>query len=154
MRRPTAPPGCDVGVRRDRGVSDALGLVLLAPAAIGLAVLVVALGRDVDGRAQVRSAASAAAQAAALERDAASASAAADRVVRTMLVDADGCARPTASTSYPPPPPPGATTGGTVSVTVTCVVTDRGVELVRSGDRALSATATATVDVFRARSAP
>ena len=33
---------------RDRGAADALGLVLIAPAVIGLAILVVALGRGVD----------------------------------------------------------------------------------------------------------
>ena len=55
-------------VRRDRGAADALALVLIAPAVIGLAVLVVMLGRSVDSRAQAQSAAEAAAQAAALER--------------------------------------------------------------------------------------
>ena len=43
------------GSIRDRGAADALGLVLIAPAVIGLALLVVALGRGVDGAARRRS---------------------------------------------------------------------------------------------------
>ena len=53
---------------RDRGAAEALGLVLIAPVAIGLALLVVFLSRQVDARAQVRTAAESAAQAAAQER--------------------------------------------------------------------------------------
>ena len=77
--------------QRDRGATDALGLVMIAPAVIGLAILVVALGRGVDARAQLRSAAEASAQAAALERDAGSAAAAAEVVARAMLVDTEAC---------------------------------------------------------------
>ena len=81
-------------VRRDRGAADALALVLIAPAVIGLAVLVVMLGRSVDSRAQAQSAAEAAAQAAALERSPAAADAAARRVAEAMLVDHDSCSTP------------------------------------------------------------
>lgn len=134
---------------RDLGAADALGLVLLAPAAIGLAVLVISLGRDVDARAQLRSAAAAGAQAAALERDPTDARVAAERVVGAMLVDRDVC--PEAAdvvVTFPPSP------GGRVSVTVSCSGSDRGLELIRSGARGESFTATAAVDDFRASRSP
>jgi len=135
---------------RDRGAADALGLVLLAPAAIGLAVLVIALGRGVDTRAQVRSAAAAGAQAAALERNSSDAARAATRVVDAMLVDEDACpGGADVTVSYP-----GGPVGGTVTVTVQCAGSSRGIELVQPGARAEAFTATATVDVFRARRAP
>ena len=53
--------------RGDRGSTDALGLALLVPAALGLAVVIIFLGRGVDSRATVQSAAESAAQAAAQE---------------------------------------------------------------------------------------
>lgn len=133
---------------RDRGAADALGLVLLAPAVVGLALLVVALGRDVDARAQVRSAAEAAAQAAALERSPSVARAAAERVATAMLVDADACATPRITVDRPAGAAvPGS--GATIAVTVECAVSDRGLEVVRPGSREIRVTAYATVDVFR-----
>jgi len=129
--------------------------VLIAPVAIGLAVLVVALGRDVDARAQVRSAAAAGAQAAALERDAPTAERAARRVVTAMLIDQDGCVQPDVRVAYPSAPEPGAGIAfGTVEVTVRCTTSDRGVELVRDGDGDVTFTAAATIDFFRSRSEP
>ena len=139
--------------RRDRGAADALGLVLIAPVAIGLAVLVIALGRGVDARAQVRSAAAAGAQAAALERSASDGERAARRVIGAMLVDADACASPVVSVAYPDVPAVG-TTSGTVRVTVACGVSDRGLELIGAGARDEVFTATASIDLFRAAGAP
>lgn len=141
--------------RRDRGSADALGLVLVAPVAIGLAVLVVSLGRGIDARAQVRSAAAAGAQAAALERTGAAAERAATTVVRAMLVDDDACRVPDVTVDYPVRGGVGpGTSYGTVRVTVRCAVSDRGLELVRSGDVTEEFTATATIDLFRTRVTP
>ena len=131
--------------RRDRGAADALGLVLIAPAVIGLALLVVALGRGVDARARAQSAAESAAQAAALERDAGTAASAARRVAGAMLVADDTCRRPLVlvdTTLFRP--------GGEVRVTVECQSSNRAVEAVQSGDRPTRATATARVDRHRA----
>ncbi len=140
---------------RDRGAADALGLVLIAPAVIGLAILVIALGRGVDARAQVRSAAESAAQAAALERSAGEAVAAANTAARAMLVDDDTCADPAVVVVYPSAPPPNAgITSGFVEVTITCGVSNRGIEVVQDGVRDESVTAVATVDFFRAQGAP
>lgn len=135
----------------DRGAADALGLVLIAPAILGLALLVVALGRGVDARAQVRSAAESGAQAAALERNASEASVAARRAVEAMLADSANCDDPNVVTVYPPIPPPGSgVDAGVVRVTVTCEVSDRGVEVI-TDPYDESVTAVATVDFFRAR---
>jgi Flp pilus assembly protein TadG len=140
---------------RDRGAADALGLVLIAPAVIGLALLVIALGRGVDARAQVRSAAESAAQAAALERSAGEAVRAANTVARAMLVDTDACSEPAVAVDYPTAPPPNAgITSGFVEVTITCQVSNRGVEVIQSGAREESVTAIATVDFFRASGSP
>ncbi len=135
----------------DRGSADALGLVLIAPAVLGLALLVIALGRGVDATAQVRSAAESAAQAAALERNPAAAGAAAQRAVDAMLGDSSSCDDPSVVTVYPPTPPRGSAIAvGIVRVTVSCRVSDRGVEVI-SQPYDDSVTAVATVDFFRAR---
>ncbi|MEX2627678.1 MAG: hypothetical protein WD225_12395 [Ilumatobacteraceae bacterium] len=129
---------------RDRGASDALALVLLAPAMLGLALLVVFLGRQVDARAQVRTAAESAAQAAALARDPAAAEQAAVATVEAMLVDADTCEAPSVTIDLSAFAP-----GGTVAVTVECGVARRGLEPLPTPTVRSSATATATVDPFR-----
>ena len=140
---------------RDRGAADALGLVLIAPAVIGLAILVVALGRGVDARAQMRSAAEAAAQAAALERNAVDAEVAANRVASAMLVDNDACADPVIGVDYPSSrgDAPGIN-AGVVTVEIRCEVSDRGIEVIQSGSRSERVTAAATIDFFRARRGP
>lgn len=129
---------------RDRGASDALALVLLAPAMIGLALLVVFLGRQVDARAQVRTAAESAAQAAALARDPATAEQAALETVGAMLVDPDTCEAPSVTVDLSAFAP-----GGSVSVTVTCDVARRGLDPLPVPSVRTSATATAAVDPFR-----
>lgn len=141
--------------RRDRGAADALGLVLIAPVAIGLAVLVVMLGRGVDARAQVRSAAAAGAQAAALERNAGDAERSATAVVAAMLVDDDACAAPVVTVDYPSAVAGGwAGTRGIVRVTVRCTVSTRGLELVGARPTDETFTATASIDFFRDRGEP
>jgi hypothetical protein len=140
---------------RDRGAADALGLVLIAPAVIGLAILVVAFGRGVDAAAQVRSAAEASAQAAALERDPSSASVAANRVARAMLTDADTCSNPSVTVRYPSAASGGSGLSfGLVEVTIDCEVLDRGIEIVLSGARHEAVKAVAAVDFCRAVGRP
>jgi len=134
---------------RDRGAAEALGLVLLAPAVIGLALLVVSLGRRVESEAQVRTAAEAAAQAAALERTHAAGALAAERVAREMLVNDKTCDDLTVSV----PNEPGRGVGmraGLIEVTVRCTQGNDGLEVVQPNDVVQAATAFATVDRFRA----
>ena len=135
----------------DRGSADALGLALLAPAAIGLAVVVVFLGRGVDSRATVQSAAEAAAQAAAQERSPAAAVAAAEQVGTAMLVDRSSCSSPLVlvdTSAFGP--------GGQVAVTVSCTVSVEGLELIDPPTPGpTTATAFAAIDPLRAaESAP
>jgi Flp pilus assembly protein TadG len=145
MRRHAARrPGC-----RDSGSAEVLGLVLPAPAAIGLAVLVVFIGRQVDSRAQVQSAAESAAQAAALQITATAAHGAAADVATAMLLDPDTCTAPRTDLDLGRFVP-----GGEVAVTVTCTVSTRGVELLASTARSVSATAWAQVDPYRSMELP
>ena len=130
----------------DRGSADALGLALLAPAAIGLAVVIVFLGRGVDSRATVQSAAESAAQAAAQERTPAAAVAAANEVGAAMLVDPATCDAPAVlvdTSAFRP--------GGSVAVTISCTVSPEGLELIgppRTDEH--TATAFAAIDPLRA----
>ncbi len=129
---------------RDRGAADALGLVLIAPAVIGLALTVVLLGRSVEGRSEAQAAAESSAQAAVLERSPSAARAAAVRVVDAMLTNADTCGDRDVDVDTDDFGP-----GGSVSVTITCTHSNRGVEVVPLDPRPYSATATARIDRFR-----
>lgn len=141
MNRATTTCGrCD-----DRGSSDALGLALLAPAAIGLAVVILFLGRGVDGRATVQSAAESAAQAAAQERSIGAARAAAEAIGAAMLVDHTTCSSPSVEMV-----PIDFRPGGRLAVTVSCTVSTAGLELIRPpAPAATTATAYATIDPHR-----
>ncbi len=132
--------------RSDAGSSDALGVALIMPAALGLALVILFLGRGVDSRATVQSAAESAAQAAAQERTPGAARAAAQQVADAMLVDRSTCAAPgvTVDTSAFRP-------GGQVTVTVSCSVSTSGLELIDPPDHGpLTAVAFATIDPLRA----
>jgi hypothetical protein len=136
-------------VRRDDGSSDALGLALLTPAAIGLAVAIMFLGRGVDSRATVQSAAESAAQAAAQERSGIAAVAAAEEIGRAMLVDPSSCSAPQVSVDLSDFRP-----GGQVAVTVSCTVSADGLELIDPPSTGpTTATAFAAIDPLRATEA-
>ena len=107
--------------RSDDGSSDALGLALIAPAALGLALVILFLGRGVDSRATVQSAAESAAQAAAQERTPAAAKTAAQQVADAMLVDESTCSEPAITLDASAFRP-----GGQVAVTVSCSVSVTG----------------------------
>jgi len=133
-------------LRDARGSSDALGLALLVPAAIGLAVVIIFLGRGIDSRATVQNAAESAAQAAAQERSVPAAIAAADEVGRAMLVDPTSCSSPSVSVDVSDFRP-----GGRVAVTVSCTVSADGLELINPPSTgATTATAFAAIDPLRA----
>lgn len=133
-------------LRSDDGSSDALGLALLTPAAIGLAVVIVFLGRGVDSRATVQSAAESAAQAAAQERSGAAAVVAAEEVGRAMLVEPSSCSAPQISVDLSEFRP-----GGQVAVTVSCTVSAEGLELIDPPSTGpTTVTAFAAIDPLRA----
>ena len=125
-------------------------MALLAPALIGLAVVIVFLGRGVDSRTTVQSAAESAAQAAAQERSVGGAVRAAQAVGAAMLTDPTTCSNPVVAVDTSQFRP-----GGRVVVTVSCTVSERGLDLVDPRlDGATSVTAFATIDPLRATGAP
>lgn len=137
-------------VRRDRGEANALGLVLIAPVAIAIGMLVLWLGRKVDTDAQVQAASAAAAQAAALQRTPAAAFSAAQAAAVAMLTDATACAsgpQISIDTSNFGP-------GGRVAVTVAC--SPRRSDLALGGAQSVTftATSTASIDGYRAAGLP
>ncbi len=130
--------------RGDTGSSDALGMALIAPAALAMAIGVLLISRGVDSRATAQSAAEAAAQAAARQRNRGAAEAAAANVGAAMLTDSSTCASPSVHVGGDFRP------GGTISVTVSCSATNAGLELASSpGAGTQSATAFAIVDPYR-----
>lgn len=131
--------------RGDVGAADALGMVIMAPAMIGLALVILLLSRDVDTRATAQSAAEAAAQAAAQERSRDAAAAAAQRVGDAMLIDERTCASPLVTLEPGPFLP-----GETVAVTVRCTTSTDGLDAINPPSRPAQAyTAFAVIDPFR-----
>lgn len=134
-----------VRVDRTRGSTDALGLALLAPAAIALALVIVFLGRNIDGRATAHTAAEAAAQAAAQERSPGAAAEAARAIGTAMLVDHTSCSNPSVDVDTSAFRP-----GGRVRVTVACTASQDGLQLIGAvRAEAMTATAVARIDPFR-----
>lgn len=131
--------------RADHGSSDALGLALIAPAALGMAIVILFLGRGVDSRATVQIAAESGAQAAAQERTTAGAITAGRAAAQAMLVDEQTCTNPSVAVDISAFQP-----GGEVAVTVACSVSTAGLELIRPQAHTLTATAFATIDPLRA----
>lgn len=133
--------------RGTSGASDALGLALIAPAAIGLALVILFLSRQVDSRATAQSAAEAAAQAAAQERSPAAAVAAARSVTDAMLIDETTCDNPSVRvdvSAFAAPVEP------FVSVEVSCSTSLAGLEPIgASAPAAHTYVAYATVDPLR-----
>lgn len=129
------------------GASDALGLALIAPAAIGLALVILFLSRQVDSRATAQSAAEAAAQAAAQERSPAAAVAAARSVTDAMLIDDTTCSNPTVRvdvSAFAAPVEP------FVSVEVSCSTSRAGLEPIGApAPAAQTYVAFATIDPLR-----
>jgi len=134
----------------DRGAADVLGLVLIFPAILGFALLLLFLGRQVDATAQLQAASDAAARAAAQERGVDDAIAAATAAAASVLTDARAC----------PGGPQiqidagGWRPGGQVSVTVTCTPRRDDLDLIAPPQRILSATSSASIDRYRAPDLP
>lgn len=134
---------------RDRGASDAIGLVVLAPVMVGLAVLVGGLGRMVDNRAAVRSAAESGAQAGVLERDQPAQRETAKRVADQMIEHTALCAASRVEVGFS-----SAVLGGEptdkIDVTVSCTTDTTGIASLFPA-RTHVVTVSATLDQHRAR---
>lgn len=130
----------------DAGSGDVLGLVLMAPIMLLFALLIFSLGRQVDAHAQIRSAAAAAAQAAALQRSPSRAQSAAFAAAERALVDPKACPGGPAVTldlsDFTP--------GGTVKVTVRCTPSTADLGALNPPSPRFQASAVATIDPLRA----
>ena len=128
----------------ERGTGEVLGLVLITPLVVAVALIVVFVGRRVDVAATVRSAAAAGAQAAVLERSPAAANAAA-RIVTTRMLEAT----PTCASVRVEVDTGAFRPGGSVTVTAVCAVEVSGVESVTGRPTWSMSSAAATVDPYR-----
>jgi hypothetical protein len=132
--------------RSQRGATETLGLVVMAPVMMAAAVVLIWLSRQVDTQAQIHTAAEAAAQAAALQRSPSEA----DHVARTlaleMLERSDLCAQVQVAVNLGEFGP-----GGDVSVEISCWVSKAGLQAVShgGGEARLWARATARLDRFK-----
>jgi Flp pilus assembly protein TadG len=123
-----------------------LGLVLIFPAALGLAILVLWLGRQVDTAAQVQAASDAAAQAAARQRAPEQAVNAAHAVAHTMLGDVEACSSgPDVRVDVSQ-----WRSSGIVTVTISCRPRTDDLRLIAASPAEISGTSVATLDRFRA----
>jgi len=127
-----------------------LGLVLIAPVAIALAVVILWTGRRVDADAQVQAASSAAAQAAAHQRNVGAAVAAAQDTADAMLVDVTACAGgPMVSIGAANFRP-----GGDVTVVVSCSPARSDLALAGPSAATFTASSTASIDMYRSAGLP
>lgn len=134
----------------DRGEANALGLILIAPVAVGLAILVLWIGRQVDTDAQLQAASSAAAQAAARQRNPATALVAAQSAATAMLTDVTACpGGPSVSVDASQ-----FRAGGEVSVVVACSPHRADLGLFDPGSVTFTASSTASIDTYRALGLP
>lgn len=139
-------------MRRARGSvgsGDVLGMVLLLPAVLGLSVLVMWTGRQVDAQAQVRAAAGAGAHAGALSRSAADAEMRARRTVAAALMGSDSCTAPEVSVDLSRFGP-----GGVLAVDVVCSVERSDLELIAPPAVRVSASVEVAIDPYRGMDRP
>ena len=127
-----------------------MGLVLIAPVAIALAVVILWTGRRVDADAQVQAASSAAAQAASHQRNVGAAVAAAQDTADAMLVDVTACAGgPMVSIGAANFRP-----GGDVTVVVSCSPARSDLALAGPSAATFTASSTASIDMYRSAGLP
>ena len=134
----------------DLGEANALGLVLIAPVAIALAVLILWIGRKVDTDAQVQAASAAAAQSAARQRTPVAAIAAARSTAALMLADVKECFEgPAISIDASQ-----FHAGGAVTVTVACSPQRSDLLLSAPQSAKFVASSTASIDAYRSVGLP
>ena len=130
----------------DRGAAEVVAAIMIAPVVVGFTVVVFFLGRQVESRASVRTAADSAAQAAARQRDPTAADAAARQTAVDMLGDSSTCAGgPTVVVDLSDFRP-----GGIVSVDITCTTDNDDLAAVAAPSRAFTGHGAAVIDTYRA----
>ena len=130
----------------DRGAAEVVAAIMIAPVVVGFAVLVFFLGRQVESRASVRTAADSAAQAAARQRDPTAADAAARQTAIDMLGDSSTCAGgPTVIVDLSNFRP-----GGIVAVDIACATGSDDLAAVAAPSRTFTGHGAAVIDTYRA----
>jgi Flp pilus assembly protein TadG len=130
----------------DSGAAEVVAAIMIAPVVVAFTVLVFFLGRQVDSRASVRTAADSAAQAAARQRTPASAETAARQTVAGMLGDTSTCAGgPTVIVDLA-----GFRPGGIVTVDITCGTRNSDLAAVGAPSKQFNGHGAAVVDTYRA----
>ena len=130
----------------DRGAAEVVAAIMIAPVVVGFTVVVFFLGRQVESRASVRTAADSAAQAAARQRDPAAADAAARQTAVEMLGDSSTCAGgPTVVVDLSDFRP-----GGIVTVDITCATGTDDLAAVAAPSRTFTGHGAAVIDTYRA----
>ena len=136
---------------RDAGNSEVLGVVLIFPAILAFAILIIFLGRQVDTVSEVQNAAEAGAQAAARQRTPTEGVAAAEATVKVMLADDVDCA---AGAGVALNAPGAWAPGSNVTVTVSCTPRTDDLALIAAPKRTLHGSSTALIDTYRAGALP
>ena len=120
----------------------AVEMVLMTPVLVGFLLLVVAFGRFVWTRGEVEAAGRDGVRAASLQRDTASATAAAYDAVAVDLQGRANCATPILQGAFIP--------GGVITVSVTCRVSYAGLGLIGlPGSITVTTTSAAPLDLYR-----
>ena len=133
-------------VHDDRGAAEVVASILIAPVVVAFTVLVFFLGRQVDSRASVRTAADSAAQAAARQRTPTAADTAARQTAADMLADTSTCAGgPTVIVDLADFRP-----GGLVTVNITCRTRSDDLTAVAAPSKHFTGHGAAVVDTYRA----
>lgn len=123
--------------------SAALELVLLTPVLVTLLLFVVFAGRSGEGLSELRHAADQGARAASQASRYRMSVAARNAVLADLRSSGLSCTNPAVALSV------GTGTASSVTVTVTCRVSDRGLGLLRVGQRTIRASSTEIIDRFR-----
>jgi Flp pilus assembly protein TadG len=130
----------------DRGAAEVVASIMIAPVVVGFTVVVFFLGRQVESRASVRTAADSAAQAAARQRDPIAADAAARQTASDMLGDTSTCAGgPNVVVDLSDFRP-----GGIVTVDITCGTRNEDLTAAAAPSRTITGHGAAVIDTYRA----
>lgn len=132
-------------VRGEAGGAEALGVVMMMPLMIGLALIVVAIGRDVDLRAEVAAVSAAAATAAAHQRSPGAAVDIAEEIAHRVLADSSICRHHRIDTDLDRFVP-----GGVVIVTIECDMETNGLDDLLGARPPIIVTARASIDPYKA----
>lgn len=127
------------------GAAEALGFVMMTPVLVGLATIVVMIGRDVDRRAEVTAVSAAAATVAAQQRSVGRAVDLATAVAAELLSESSTCERHRIAIDTSRFGP-----GGIVTVTIDCQTSTAGGSGFVGDGPMITGSSSAAIDPYRA----